>query len=317
MSCGSVLDHLHMPPVLIAQSLDSRIADVTTVQYGVIHVRQLLAVGLSHGQIATRVKNGRLVRIHHGVYAIAGMPLTDRGRMMAAVLAGNEGTVLFGASALANFNVLKQMPAVIDIVSPGTTPKIEGVRTHRSRWFPESQRTQYAGIATSNPSRAFVDYAYESNVYDLAGVLHELDHLRRLDIDAIAAYAQRLEHRRGTTDIDLAIEHYAAGSRGAYSDPERFMLLAIRAAGLPLPIANLPLDTPRGRFVMDAYWPGHHCAYELDWRQDHARPSTRARDKAREAAYEDARIPFIRIDIDVMYADVDRQVARVATLLGL
>ena len=299
------------------QPVDVRIALITQQQHGVITIGQLLELGLSHGQVATRVRNGRLIRVHPGVYAIAGVDLTTRGRWTAAVLAGNKGTALYGACALELAGVLRRPAGTIEVVSPGATPKLTGIRTHRTRWLAERQTCSIAGIRTTSASRALVDYAYQTDVHELAGVMHQLAHRGKLDVREILTIDERLSNRRGTTDLILATEHYRKGSQGAFSGPERFLLCSVREAGLPIPLANVVVDTPRGPFLIDAYWDDRPCAYELNWKQDHDRPTTKARDSLKALGFREAGIPLIDIDLDTMYADIDGTIARIARMLGL
>lgn len=162
-----------------------------------------------------------------------------------------------------------------------------------------------------------MDYAYGSNVHELAGVMHQLDHRGKLDLARIHQIDERLSHRRGSTDLQLAVQHYLKGSQGPFSDPERYVLCAIRDAGLPAPLANVSIDTPRGPFLVDAYFDDFRCAYELDWRQDHDRPTTQGRDAVKELGLAEAGIPLLRLDLQMMFADIDGTIARIARLLGL
>jgi hypothetical protein len=64
------------------------------VQHGVITTAQLAAFGLGKAAVARRAGDGRLFRVHIGVYAIGRPDLTPFGRRIAAVLACGSGAVL-------------------------------------------------------------------------------------------------------------------------------------------------------------------------------------------------------------------------------
>jgi Transcriptional regulator, AbiEi antitoxin len=70
-------------------------------EWGVLSPIELRACGLSAKGIAVRARQGRLHRIHRGVYAVghAGVPL--EGRFLAAVKACGPGAVLSHYSAAA------------------------------------------------------------------------------------------------------------------------------------------------------------------------------------------------------------------------
>ena len=65
-------------------SVDRALAQLATSQDGIVERRQLTELGLGAGAIDHRVRAGRLIVLHRGVYAVGHEALTDRGRMRAA-----------------------------------------------------------------------------------------------------------------------------------------------------------------------------------------------------------------------------------------
>jgi predicted transcriptional regulator of viral defense system len=63
----------------------------------------MIALGLSPTAIKRRVADGRLKRIHRGVYAVG--PLDRRGHWMASVLACGEGALLSHRDAAMLWNL--------------------------------------------------------------------------------------------------------------------------------------------------------------------------------------------------------------------
>jgi predicted transcriptional regulator of viral defense system len=86
--------------------VDLAIAALAERQHGVIGHLQLRSLGLSRESIQRRVRAGRLHRVHRGVYAVGHKRLTQRGRWMAAVLAGAEDAHLSHRSAAALWGLL-------------------------------------------------------------------------------------------------------------------------------------------------------------------------------------------------------------------
>ncbi|MCW2956256.1 MAG: hypothetical protein JWO69_1125, partial [Thermoleophilia bacterium] len=68
-------------------------------QHGVVTTSQLFRVGVSRKTASVWARDGRLVRIHRGVYAVGHDVLTDMGRRMAAVLAIGPRAAITGISA--------------------------------------------------------------------------------------------------------------------------------------------------------------------------------------------------------------------------
>src|SRR4051795_10614868 len=84
-----------------AHGPDVAIAALAERQDGVVGREQLQALQLSSSGIERRIKGGRLHRAWPGVYAVGHRRLTQRGKWMAAVLAGGNDAVLMGPSAAA------------------------------------------------------------------------------------------------------------------------------------------------------------------------------------------------------------------------
>jgi CMP-2-keto-3-deoxyoctulosonic acid synthetase len=57
--------------------LDVLVARLATRQEGVVATDQLLALGFTRAAIKHRMKGGRLIRVHQGVYAVGHEALAD------------------------------------------------------------------------------------------------------------------------------------------------------------------------------------------------------------------------------------------------
>ena len=77
------------------------------------------AAGLANASIAARAADGRLHRLHRGVYAVAHTALTPDARRLAAVLAGGDGARLCFRSAADLWGVLGDGRRVFDISVTG------------------------------------------------------------------------------------------------------------------------------------------------------------------------------------------------------
>src|SRR3954451_4868136 len=84
---------------LQADEVDRRIAELAERQHGVVALRQLLAIGVTRDAAESRLRRGRLHRIHRGVYAVGHRILTQDGWRMAAVLTAGPDAVLSHYSA--------------------------------------------------------------------------------------------------------------------------------------------------------------------------------------------------------------------------
>src|SRR4051794_25293488 len=78
---------------------DLAMAEMASLQHGLVAHRQLTAIGLGDDAIKYRHRVGRLHPVHRGVYAVGHSRIGLHGDWMAAVLAGGEGALLSHWSA--------------------------------------------------------------------------------------------------------------------------------------------------------------------------------------------------------------------------
>ena len=133
---------------------DTRIARVAARQHGVVAADQLYMAGLTPQMVKTRVRNGRLHRIHRGVYAVGHPGLSREGSWMAAVLACGKGAVLSHRAAGALWRITTA-PEVIDVTVPGNAGRghRDGIRIHRSSTLAPGDCTARDSIPVTKPAR--------------------------------------------------------------------------------------------------------------------------------------------------------------------
>ncbi|HEX3834234.1 MAG TPA: type IV toxin-antitoxin system AbiEi family antitoxin domain-containing protein [Solirubrobacteraceae bacterium] len=125
-------------------------------QHGHVTREQLLTLGLSARAIAARVRAGKLIRVHAGVYAVGAPRRTALARAAAAVLACGPQAALSHESALALWG-LREWPATPEVTA-ATEKRRPGIRTHRSTTLGRDVRTEQA-VRTTNPVRTIIDIA--------------------------------------------------------------------------------------------------------------------------------------------------------------
>ncbi len=87
------------PAVVVAQhskrpaSIDASIAGMALSHHGVFSRGEALRLGATSALIEHRLASRRWLRVHRGVYVVAGAPITWRGAVMAACLAAGRGAV--------------------------------------------------------------------------------------------------------------------------------------------------------------------------------------------------------------------------------
>ena len=123
-------------------------------QHGLVTRAQLAGLGLGGHAMDSRIKAGRLHRVHRGVYAVGRPGLTTKGRFLAAVLAHGPGTVLSHASAATLWALLPERGPRIDVTVPrgGSRSRRGAVIVHRSS-LPDHHVTVRDAIPVTTPAR--------------------------------------------------------------------------------------------------------------------------------------------------------------------
>ncbi|HEV2062258.1 MAG TPA: type IV toxin-antitoxin system AbiEi family antitoxin domain-containing protein, partial [Solirubrobacteraceae bacterium] len=235
-------------------------------QHGVITRAQLRACGVTDRMVTGWLANGRLHRVHRGVFALGHPALSREGRWMAAVVACGEGAVLSHRSAAHLQGLIDRSPSLTDVTPPRAGGPVKGIRRHRSRRLTESDVTTHVGIPVT---------AVERTLNDLADV--ETDRvLRRALRQADVLYGvtpSSIDGRRGASRLRAEPER-------SRSELERTFARLCEEHRLPRPEHNVTL----GGVEVDFLWRGRGLVVELDgWRYHRSRQAfedDRARDQA-------------------------------------
>ena len=235
-------------------SADLGVARIAARQHGVVSTRQLLAAGLGRHAISDRVKQGRLHKVHRGVYAVGHRGLSQEGRFMAAVLACGEGAVLSHGSAAVLWGFLKPLRGDVHVTSPSTSGKLSrrGIVLHRS---PSLREKGMVGsrerIPVTSPRRT---------IEDLPPVL--------------PAYLVRKARRQAEF---LGYELGLPSDRSR-SDLERDFLRFLAKHGFPEPEANVRV----GPWTVDFLWRAQRLVVETDFFDYHRGSVAFEEDRQRE-----------------------------------
>lgn len=230
------------------------VAILASKQHGVVARRQLEDLGVTAGAIRRQRENGRLHRVHRGVYVVGHPAVTPRGRWMAAVLAAGSEALLSHRSAAALWGLIDIPGGPVDVIGAGKGSS--GVRVHRSDCIGDEDRVVRDGIPVTGPTRTLVDLAAVANVRKLTYAFEAAERQQVLDVEKVEALCGR---RRGTKALRVLIADQI-GPDPVRSRVERRFLTACRQAGLPKPAVNVAI----GDSTVDFLWPKAGLVVELD-----------------------------------------------------
>jgi hypothetical protein len=249
--------------------------ELATRQYGVVSTRQLKALGYGRSSASKAHRVGRLRRIHRGVYAVGHEVLDWHGRCMAAVLAARPA-VASHLSAAYLWDLLRFRPEAIHVTVPASRRPRRDFHVHCAPLAAADLAT-VDRIPATGLARTQLDLAATLPLQRLEGALERSEELRIFDLWELEEVLDRYSHHPGAKPLRDAIDIYRPDPIFTRSGLEECFLTLVKAAGLPAPSMNINVIG----LELDAYWPEHRFAVELDVYETHGTRAAFERDRVR------------------------------------
>jgi very-short-patch-repair endonuclease len=270
---------------------DARVAVIASRQHGVVTFRQLVEAGIDKSAVARRVRQGRLHRLHHGVYAVGHSAFSREGEFMAAVLACGDGAVLSHLSAAVLWELLRPQrepgPVHVSLASPNGRRRRTGIRVHRTSFAP-GDLTRRSEIRVTTPRRT---------IRDLQASVLEPRLVRRATRQAqLAKYRLDPRIRRDRTRSDL----------------ERDFLAFCRRHRIPPPEVNVEI----GPYEVDFLWRSQALVVETDSYEYHQGSVAFEDDHVRDLALRRRGLAVLRYTGDQLEAEASLIAAEIHTRLA-
>jgi hypothetical protein len=252
---------------------DARLAEHAAAHHGVFRGAHARLAGLSRRQIVDRNSDGRWIELYRDVYRINGAPATWRGALLAACWAGGFRAVASRRSAAALHSLPGGIRDLVEITCPRwRRARHRGLVVHESKALEPIDITVVDGLPVTTAARTLFDLgaAYRIGFVELA-----VDNALRRGLVSVAtldATVRRLSRPGRPGSVILRRLVAARTSTGALteSEMETRLLQAIRAAGLPEPVAQFEVWSG-SMFVarVDFAYPDARIAIEYDSDEHH------------------------------------------------
>ncbi len=205
-------------------------------QEGRVTRAQLIDAGVDTHRIRRWVADGRLYRVHVGVYAIGRPAPSLRGDFMAAVLACGPGAVISYWAAAMLLGLLKFRSAPIpEVTVPTTAGRARpGITIHRVGELHPLDTTRVGRIRTTSVARTLLDLAPSLSPAELTRACHEAWIRHGTTPADVIACIERNPRKPGARKLRVAL-----GSDVTLSDLEDGFLALLRRHRLPLPRTNI------------------------------------------------------------------------------
>ncbi len=294
-------------------TLEQRLWRLAARQHWVVGLRQLKALGFSPAAIEHLIADGRLFRLHRGVYAVGRRSVTQRGDWMAAVIAVGAGALLSHHPAAALWDLRIRQPGPIDVTlhCKNRHPR-QGIKTRRGALHPDD-RAKIDGIPVTSIARTLLDLAGVLPAHQLQRTYERAQRLELLDLNALSNLLARSNGRRGVTPLKALLAYDPSAAAAAESELERMFIDLLREAELPTPQVGALVEG----YLIDIYWPQAKLVVELDGYAFHSARDAFERDHHKRAALRLAGIEvlsftFRQVDLDPAFVidAVRRMLAR-------
>ena len=261
--------------------LDRAIGRIAERQYGVISRAQLSELAVERGALQHRIDEGRLHRIHRGVYAIVGSRLlSQRGRWMAAVLACGPRAVLSHFAAAALWGIRRGTR--VEVTGPRGRKARQGIHLHWAN-LPADETTTRHGIPTTTVPRTLLDLSAVVQRDELRSAMRQAEQLQLTDRLWLGDLIERYPRKPGIPTLRAVVYEAERGMNVVRSELEERFQAFLLNAGLPVPQTNVLIEGVE----VDCAWPKERVIVELDGRRVHdvvdAFELDRARDRRLEA----------------------------------
>jgi very-short-patch-repair endonuclease len=271
------------------------VGELASAQQGLASREQLRRLGFSDNAISKALDRGWLQPVFHGVYSVGHKHLTVYARLLAAMLACGEGTVISHGTAAWLLGLRDVRAETIDVIAPVEAGrKIAGIRR---RFVPVPVGGEVwcrHGVPVTSPARTIVDCAGILGLAGISALVEQAAVQRLLDIAAIDRVLDG-PRRRGTRKLLRALEPWRRYPRGIKlrSRMEAKMLALLSEAALPIPETNARLRFGGRSYEVDFLWRRQKVVVETDGARFHDNPAAGVRDSERNRVLTDAgyRIP--------------------------
>ena len=277
--------------------LDGAVAALSTRQYALITRAQAHELGVTPSMVKERIRAAAWVRVHPGVYRLAGAPRTWEQNAMAAVLWAGPDAVVSGRAAayLWRLNGFSP-PGRIEVTVPRGTrlARRPGVTVRETKAWDLVDRQTRFGVPVADPARTILDVCAWGT--DLDG-LRALDEARRGSLvhwpqlwECLMRHACRGRNGIRRFRRVLVTRNGRTPPGGEFA---RLFLIILADMGFPEPECEVKVVVDGHRYFIDLAYPRLMLGIELD-DSSHRTEKSQHDDPIRQARLERAGWRIIR-----------------------
>jgi hypothetical protein len=268
---------------------DRTIAELASAQHGVFALAQLRELNATEREIRFRLDCGRWTRVYDCAYAVAGVPLSWQGLLLAACFAGGKRGVASHRSAAA----LHDLPGAAHDIAEITCPRWR--RARHDRLVVHESKALEAGLCTTIDNIPVT--TVELTLLMLGAVCSPTTVEMALDValrqelvtyESTRAVLKTVGRRgrNGAGVLRAILDERVPDGAVPESPMETRLLRLLRDLGFPAPVPQYNVWVC-GRFYgrLDAAYPEHRVGLEYQSYEHHAGKLAVDRDNARRRRF--------------------------------
>ncbi|MDQ3982310.1 MAG: type IV toxin-antitoxin system AbiEi family antitoxin domain-containing protein [Actinomycetota bacterium] len=265
---------------------DDRLLALAARQHGVVTRKQAIYAGLTRGMLDRRLQHRRLMRVHPGVYLVAGAPRTFEQRAFAAVAWAGPEAYVSHRSAAYLWKIVSEAPAVVDVCcTRKLTRTPPGVQARFTTGLRARDRGLLNGIAISSPIRTVIDLVGTLPLNEAEEALQRAIVAGHVDAEKLrrAASCLAAPGKRGPAVIAKLLTP-RDGASHVPSPLERMVADMLAEPGFPPFVREYPVSVDGHVFYVDFAYPYHLVGIEVDGRRWHSDARAFERDRVKRNA---------------------------------
>ena len=293
---------------------DGLIRSIAGHRHGVVRRAWLLGDGVPRHAIDNRVRNGRLVQLHPGVYRAGYAPMPLEAEMAAVAACGDRSFLSHdSAAALADLRADRR-PATVEVSVEGYRRiRRPGIRVHRVARLGPDEVTELHRIPATTPARTILDLAARLGPHELERIVATAERMGLAGPEDVGRLVDRYPTRSGTKLLRqvLALDGGPALTR---SPPEALLLDLLRAAQLR-PEMNRRVHG----YEVDCLFRTEKLIIEVDGLTFHSSPRMVQRDRTRDRKLRAAGFEVFRYTVKDLTGEPEvvlKEIIRALTLRG-
>lgn len=276
-------------------------------RFGVFTAEQAETAGVLRQRLHDLARAGLITRIYRGVYMSSQYPSSWEAMWMAALLAAGPDAVVSGAAAAFLHGLthagVGSRPSVEITIPRGARRRTSGPKVVTELHLTPADVVEKGPWRVTSVAWTLCSLAYGLGVGKLERALDAAVAAGKTTTQLAGETATRFRHCTGMPVIREVLQRHDPAVRLTRSEAERLFLRILRAAGLPLPDANVRvLDDDGNRRYLDFAYEEYRIMIEIDVFGEHLRAIGRHHDGHRQNALVSDWRPLRFDELDLRYA---------------